>query len=32
MGVADVSFCLSLLTSRATDIKVIRRYYGAWPL
>jgi hypothetical protein len=31
-GVADVSFRPSLLTLRATDVNVARRYYAAWSL
>jgi hypothetical protein len=29
MGVAAVSFHPSLLTSQATDVKAVRRYYDA---
>jgi hypothetical protein len=32
MGVAGVSICPSLLTSRAINIKAARRYYDAWSL
>jgi hypothetical protein len=32
MRVADISFCPSLLTSWAANVKAAHHYYDTWPL